>query len=140
MLKPASGLRGIELINVPQQPSGYYIFQGDCCQLHPTEGHALPAMLRTQVELVRTDKLRQRTFAVEPNGFSGEIFRRLNRPGEPRPVFALDKVVNADERHRLRLQTEPLHGPFQLTLAAHMADSVPTNHHAVANWLHPSFY
>ena len=69
MLKPASGLRGIELINVPQQPSGYYIFQGDCCQLHPTEGHALPAMLRTQVELSGQTNFDSELSLWNPMGF-----------------------------------------------------------------------
>ena len=140
VLRPASGLRGIELINVPPQPWGYYIFQGDCCQLHPGDVRALPAMLRTQVELSGQTNFDSELSVFNPLGFPVKFSAALNRPGEPRRVFSRDEVVKAGEHQQLRLQTEPLHGPFELTLATQMADGVPTNHQAVANWLHPSFY
>lgn len=139
VLMPSFGLRGIELINVPDEPWGYYVFNGDSCQVHPGAANAPPAILKTEIALIGQTVFDSGVSVSNPLGFPVKFSAELTQLSDRKLIFSHQEVVTAGKRQSMRLEAGPLYGSFQLTLKTQMADGIPTNHQASANWHCPSF-
>jgi FkbM family methyltransferase len=139
VLRPAAGLRGIALTEVPRQPWGYYRFGDNSCQLHPTCRGAAPAELETVMDFCGQCTFDCEVSVENPLGF-GVIFRLVITPGDDdMPIADASVEVPAGERRQWKVQTGVMNGRCRVALKTEMVGGAPTNHKALANWINPIF-
>ena len=139
ILKPPSGLREIKLVNVPNDAWGYYLFEGDSCQIHPADRYAAPSMLNAQVELSGQTTFESEVSVVNPMDLPVKFIFQLAKKNEASPLLTREYTVAAGMRSKIVVETQPLYGAYEIILATQMAPNAYTNHKASANWHHPMF-
>ncbi len=138
VLRPASGLRPIELVDVPTEPWGFYIFDGSSCQIHPGDRNGAPATLKTALDLTGQSRFEAEVSVSNSMGHPVRfIVELLSEDGHR--VFSESQLVEAGERLPIRGHSKPLSGRFQIKLSTQMSEISPTSHTAYANWHAPLF-
>jgi hypothetical protein len=124
------------LQDTPQTSWGFFIFDGDSCQLHPNAPGERPA---------------RAMFPRTLDGHSGftVTLRHAGRPAAPitftilvlredgSEVFSATHTLASGDRQDLALALPPLHGRHHLVLQTEMAPGAPQNFNAWAQFLAP---
>lgn len=139
LLKPAIGVRAIRLINVPPEGWGYYQFDGQSCQIHPTNANEDHAKLQTVLFIDGQTVFSTELQADNPFG-RAVVFtfsmRREDRQGEE---IIASKIVGPNTRLDWLVPIGSMSGRCVITIMTRMAEGELSNHQAVASWLNPRF-
>ena len=129
-------LQPVGLQDTPQTGWGFFVFDGDCCQVHPNAGGERPAR------------------AIFPCRFAGQtrFSATLHHAGRPSPpilftvliqtpegdeVFRAAHSLAAGARQEVTFDLPELAGPHHVVLQTEMADAGAQNFNAWAQFLAP---
>jgi FkbM family methyltransferase len=139
VLRPAAGLRQINLKNVPPQPWGYYTFNATSCQLNATKHTDAPAELHTLIEFSGQCQFDATVMVENPRGHGVFFSVAIHNPANEELVVEASTEVAANEKIRWTVPVRPLEGAYRVTLRTRMAQGSPTNHQVRSYWLDPRF-
>src|SRR6266550_1670612 len=140
LLKPSQGVRGIRLMNVPEEPWGFYIFGGNSCQLHPGLDPIRAPEVSTEVTLQGQSFFECKLGVENPLGFAVKfVFQVRPLDDDETVVFEASQIVHADEQCDWLQPLPHLSGDYRVALQTTIAEHGRTNHQACANWISPKF-
>ncbi len=136
LISAEPGLFPIGLQETPATPWGFFIFDGESCQIHPNEPGATPA---------------RAIFLRTLNG-QARFTTTLLHAGRPAAAITFSLIVAREdggelvrhswtlgprEREEVDIAMQPLHGPHHIVLQTEMAAGSMVNYNAWAQFLAP---
>ncbi len=137
LLHSAPGLLAFSLHDVPPEPWGFFILDGESCQLHPNPPGGPPAAIRFIRRLAGQSRL------VSGIAHAGTMaapirFTATLATADGAPLARASQVLAAGEAGRLSIALPPdLTGPHLVMLETAMLQGAPHNHNAWARFLQP---
>ena len=139
ILRPALGIRPIDLTNVREEGWAYYMFDADSCQLHPANRGEPHAELATIVALNGHKKFVCEVSVENALGYNVDFIVDISSCASDRVIASANLTVAAVTKQRLSvLLDEPAYGSHRVALRTIMAKDSPSNHQAFANWHRPT--
>lgn len=138
LLHSAPGLLSFRLSDVPDAPWGFYIFDGESCQLHPNPPGGAPA---TAAFIRSLDgQTRFSTGLTHAGAMAAPIqFSVTLATAEGTPILHARQVLVAGESLRVDLPLPTgLRGPHRIVLETLMIPGAPHNRNAWARFIAPA--
>ena len=136
LINSGPGLFPIALQDPPATPWGFFVFDGDCCQLHPNAPGERPARAIFPRTLDGHSRFTATYFhAGRPS--PAIVFSFIVAREDGSEVFRSSRALASGERQDIALDLPQLTGRHHLILQTEMAPEAPQNFSAWAQFLSP---
>jgi FkbM family methyltransferase len=126
----------VGLQDTPQTTWGFFVFDGDCCQIHPNPPGERPARAIFPRDLAGQTRFTA-TYLHAARPSHPVVFSLIVVGEDGRDVFRDSRTVNGGERAEVDIALPGLTGRFHLILQTEMAAEAPQNYNAWAQFLSP---
>ncbi len=129
-------LYAIGLQDTPQTGWGFFVFDGDCCQLHPNAPGERPSRAIFPRDLNGHSRF-MATYHHAGRPSPAVVFSLLVVDEDGAEIFHDSRTLLCGEREDVEIALPPLHGRYHLILQTEMAPEMTSNYNAWAHFLAP---